>query len=395
MNCLCELGLDRVLGARAGREPDHTAALARWTGRKVSAVAVGKSFKRTDFRISQPGTPVWGGAWVRTWIVALAITSMLVPAALPRALAAQTSRTRARSTGRRPVAPQETIKNVFWQPNDLQQGSPAFFTAELVRPARRVTATLAGKTMTFFHTKNPRIWYALAGADLETQPGSYDLEITATLLNGRVAHSTKKVDVAAGTFGTGDVNVPENYVQPNEQEQKQIASDQKLKDRAFGHDTPRPEWSGNFVPTVSTKPTPSFGESRLLNEERTSTHHGTDYPVPEGTPVVATNSGTVVLATALYYEGNCVIIDHGLKLFTIYMHLKQIDVHEGDKVDKGQRLGLSGATGRVTGPHVHLGVRWNGANLDPVKLLALTLPQVGERPATHRGHAARRSHRRR
>jgi murein DD-endopeptidase MepM/ murein hydrolase activator NlpD len=256
-----------------------------------------------------------------------------------------------------------------------------------------VTATWIGKTIAFFRTDNPRIWYALAGADLETQPGSYDLAISATLVSGRVAHSTKKIDVGGGTFGTGEANVPENYVEPNAEEQRQIASDQKLKDRAFAHDTPRPEWSGNFGAPVSAKPTPSFGESRLLNEERTSTHRGTDYPVPEGTRVSAANSGTVVLATSLYYEGNCVVIDHGLRFFTIYMHLKQIDVHEGDTVTKGQRLGLSGATGRVTGPHLHFGVRWNGANLDPVKLLAMTLPTVHETSTSR--HAARRAKRRR
>jgi murein DD-endopeptidase MepM/ murein hydrolase activator NlpD len=290
----------------------------------------------------------------------------------------------------------DALKNVFWQPNDLLQGSPAFFTVELIRPARRVSATWIGKTISFFHTKDPRIWYALAGADLETQPGSYDLAISATLANGRVVHSTKKIDVGAGSFGTGDVNVPENYVEPNAEEQRQIAADQKLKDRAFAHDTPEPEWSGNFVPPVSVKPTPSFGESRLLNEERTSTHRGTDYPVPEGTPVLAANSGTVVLATSLYYEGNCVILDHGLRFFTIYMHLKQIDVHEGDRVEKGKRLGLSGATGRVTGPHVHLGVRWNGANLNPVKLLEMTLPTVHETsPERHVGRTTRRPTRRR
>jgi murein DD-endopeptidase MepM/ murein hydrolase activator NlpD len=296
---------------------------------------------------------------------------------------AQTSRRHTVTATRRAARPaaQDEIKNVFWQPNDLQQGSPAFFTVEFLHPARRVTSNWIGKTLSFFRTKDPRIWYALAGADLETQPGSYDMQISATLTNGRAVHSIKKIDVGAGTFGTGDVNVPENYVEPNAEEQKQIASDQRLKDRAFAHDTPQPEWSGNFVPPVSAKPTPSFGESRLLNEERASTHRGTDYPVPEGTPVLATNSGTVVLATSLYYEGNCVILDHGQRFFTIYMHLKQIDVHEGDHVEKAKRLGLSGATGRVTGPHVHLGVRWNGANLDPVKLLALTLPAVHESAA--------------
>jgi len=320
---------------------------------------------------------------MRTWLAALAAGAMLVNQAVP-AVSAQTARTRNRAAARRSAPSPEMVKNVFWQPNDLVQGSPAFFTVEFLRPARRVSATWTGRQLSFFHTRNLKIWYALAGADLETQPGSYDMEISATLTNGRAVRSVKKIDVGAGTFGTGTVDVPENYVQPNAEEQRQIAADQKLKDRAFGRATPQPEWSGNFAPPVSAKPTPSFGESRLLNEERTSTHRGTDYPTPEGTPITAANSGTVVLATSLYYEGNCVIVDHGQKLFTIYMHLKQIDVHDGDVVKKGQRLGLSGATGRVTGPHLHLGVRWNGANLDPVKLLALTLPAVPESAAASR-----------
>jgi len=315
---------------------------------------------------------------VRMWVAALAASVML--AGRSNIVPAQRTRvtTRAHTDTRRAASGTDQVKNIFWQPNELQQGSPAFFTVELLRPARRVSGTWIGKQLSFFHTKDTKVWYALAGADLETKPGSYDLAISATLTNGRLARAVKKMDVPAGTFGTGDVQVPENYVEPNAQEQQQIASDQKLKDRAFAHATPQPEWSGNFVAPVSAKPTPSFGESRLLNEERTSTHRGTDYPAPEGTPVLAANSGTVVLATSLYYEGNCVIMDHGQRFFTIYMHLKQIDVHERDSVKKGERLGLSGATGRVTGPHLHLGVRWNGANLDPVKLLALTLPTVHE-----------------
>jgi murein DD-endopeptidase MepM/ murein hydrolase activator NlpD len=98
-----------------------------------------------------------------------------------------------------------------------------------------------------------------------------------------------------------------------------------------------------------------------------------DCRAASGTPVHAANSGMVVLAAPLYYEGNCVVIDHGLGLFTISMHLSRIDVHEGERVVKGQRLGLSGATGRVTGPHLHWAVRWQGAYLDPAKLLRMTL----------------------
>ena len=90
----------------------------------------------------------------------------------------------------------------------------------------------------------------------------------------------------------------------------------------------------------------------------------------------AGNSGVVVLARSLYYEGNCVVIDHGLGLFTLSMHFSRIDVKEGQHVAAGALLGLSGNTGRVTGPHLHWAVRWQGAYLDPSKLLGLDLSAV-------------------
>jgi murein DD-endopeptidase MepM/ murein hydrolase activator NlpD len=287
------------------------------------------------------------------------------------------------------AAPSTAVKNVFWQPNQLQQGSDAFFTVEFERAPVRVSATWIGKTLSFFKTDNSKVWYALAGADLETQPGSYDLAITATLPGGRIARSTKPIDIAAANFLTGSVDVPENFVEPDAAGKKQIASDELAKAHAFAHLIPIPRWTGNFKPPVAAKSTPSFGESRILNEEKSSLHRGTDFPVNEGTPVEASNSGTVVLAKELFYEGNCIIIDHGQKFFTIYMHLSKINVAAGDKVAKGAHIGLSGATGRVTGPHLHMGVRWNGAYLDPVQLLALTLPPI---PANEHGEHARPGH---
>ena len=270
----------------------------------------------------------------------------------------------------------QEIKNVFWQPNELQQGSVAFITVELERVPRRLTGKLVGKNLAFFESDNPKIWYALAGADLETQPGTYDLTIAAVNSGNRVARSTKQVDINAATFGVGEANVPENFVEPDEASKRKIAADQILKNRAFSHLIITPQWSGDFVTPVQAKATKSFGMTRMFNEELTSTHRGTDFPINEGSPVVVSNSGTVVLASELFYEGNCVIVDHGQRFFTIYMHLSKIGVKVGDKLRKGERLGLSGQTGRVTGPHLHLGVRWNGAYLDPMKLLALTLPTL-------------------
>ena len=114
----------------------------------------------------------------------------------------------------------------------------------------------------------------------------------------------------------------------------------------------------------------------MFNGKLASIHKGADFHAPAGTAVHASNSGVVVLARPLYYEGNCVIIDHGMGLFTLSMHFSRIDVHEGQHVKAGDRLGLSGATGRVTGPHLHWAVRWEGAMLDPVKLLRLDLDAV-------------------
>ena len=290
-----------------------------------------------------------------------------------------------------PQSPAHGIKNVFCQPNELQQGSVAFITVELERVPRRVRGKWIGKDLAFFKSDNPKIWHALAGADLETQPGTYDLTVTAVMVGGRVVHSVKKVDIGAANFRSGAVDVPENFVEPDAASKKQIAADQVLKNRAFSHLIAAPQWSGDFVTPVKAKPTDSFGMTRVLNEELTSTHRGTDFPVNEGAPVVVSNSGTVVLAKELFYEGNCVIVDHGQRLFTIYMHLSKLEVKAGNKLGKGERLGLSGQTGRVTGPHLHMGVRWNGAYLDPTKLLGLTLPNLGpekRRAATRAGPAS-------
>jgi murein DD-endopeptidase MepM/ murein hydrolase activator NlpD len=99
-----------------------------------------------------------------------------------------------------------------------------------------------------------------------------------------------------------------------------------------------------------------------------------DYGVPSGTPVHAANRGTVILARPLYFEGSCVVIDHGRGLFSLYLHLSDFKVKEGDQVETGQLIGLSGGSGRATGPHLHLAIRWQGVYLDPALLLELKLP---------------------
>jgi murein DD-endopeptidase MepM/ murein hydrolase activator NlpD len=273
---------------------------------------------------------------------------------------------------------ESAIKNLFWQPNELQPGSVTFFTVEVNRDATKVSGQFLGKDLLFFHSGKARVWYSLAGVDVETTPGTYDLRIRAALPGGRVSRTVKPVEIGTVTFRTGEVNVHENFVKPDQASRREIAADQRLKERAFAHFIPTAQWSGDFTKPVEAPLTDSFGMTRIFNEELTSEHRGTDFPIKEGSPVMASNSGTVVLARELFYEGNCVVLDHGQHFFTIYMHLSKIQVREGQKVRKGQRLGLSGATGRVTGPHLHMGVRWEGSYVDPAKLLALTLPETNK-----------------
>jgi len=167
--------------------------------------------------------------------------------------------------------------------------------------------------------------------------------------------------------------VPPKFVSPDPEALKQIEADTKLKAAVFAASAATPLWTSSFRVPVTAAATDSFGTRRMFNGRLASVHRGMDFRAQMGTTIRAGNSGVVVLARPLYYEGNCVIIDHGLGLFTLSMHFSRIDVKEGQHVVAGDQLGLSGATGRVTGPHLHWAVRWQGAYLDPAKLLRLNL----------------------
>ncbi len=153
-----------------------------------------------------------------------------------------------------------------------------------------------------------------------------------------------------------------------------IERESALKKAAFAHHSPTPLWSGSFERPVASASTDSFGTRRTFNGTLASIHKGADFRAPLGTPVYAANDGVVLMAQPMFYEGNFVLLDHGQQFMSMYMHFSRIDVRVGDHVRKGQQLGLSGATGRVTGPHLHFATRWQGAYVDPIKLLNLRLP---------------------
>jgi len=260
-------------------------------------------------------------------------------------------------------------------PAVVEAGSP-----ELIRVDAPVAATLdgdwMGRKLQFFRGRGNQAWFALAGVDVEAAVGSSQLKITVLTAEGAHHDLTRTVEIHPAHYLTGKLTVSPKFVSPGPEELKQIEAESQLKAKIFAASAGEPLWTGSFRAPVGAQPTESFGTRRMFNGKLASTHKGMDFRAKMGTPVGAANSGVVVLARPLYYEGNCVIIDHGLGFFTLSMHFSRIDVKEGQRVVAGDQLGLSGATGRVTGPHLHWAVRWQGAYLDPAKLLRLDLSAV-------------------
>lgn len=265
------------------------------------------------------------------------------------------------------------ISSVAVQPQVLVNGSVCLLTVHVAGNPRAVSAKWMDRDLMF--TAGPRgTWYLLAGVAFETKPGTYDLSLEAVMDDGRTLHFTRPIAVQAAKYKTSRLTVPQEYVTPDPETLQRIEAEKEIKKKAFAHTAASPEWSGDFVAPVSNEISENYGTNRTLNGKLATVHRGTDFRAPMGTPVHASNSGEVVLARELYYEGNCVVIDHGLGFMTIYMHLSKFEVKEGDKVVTGQAIALSGGTGRATGPHLHMAVRWSGDYLDPLKLIALKLP---------------------
>jgi len=263
------------------------------------------------------------------------------------------------------------------KPTNLVNGAPVLFQAKPPVPLESLTGTWLGHQLTFNYDASTKTWFTLAGINLDTAPGKYRLELTATSTISKTPLTlTRTFAVIDGNYPKIQVklNVEGKFTEPNPEQQKQIEEASQVKKDYLTRVTPDREWSGQFAPPADAEISDVFGIQRVFNGKTQSTHNGLDFRVHTGTPVTAMNDGTVLLARFLYYEGNFVVIDHGQGLLTLYLHLSELKVKEGDPVKRGQVVGLSGGTGRATGPHLDVRVRWQGIYLDPARLLQLPLP---------------------
>ncbi|HEY2913781.1 MAG TPA: M23 family metallopeptidase [Candidatus Angelobacter sp.] len=261
-----------------------------------------------------------------------------------------------------------------WEPTKLVNGSPVLFRVTAPLQLAELNGNFLGQEFSFRPSKACHCWYAFAGVSLATKPGTYTLRVEGKGTGGKEPAMSYLVHVSVAHYPFSTIKVAPAFVEPPKEVQPQIQAADAAKKQAFSTSYLDPLWSGPFQRPAQTETSGVFGSARVYNGVKKSQHLGLDFRANTGTPVHATNAGTVILARALYFEGNCVMLDHGQGLVTVYMHLSEFKVKEGDKITAGQLIALSGGTGRSTGPHLHFAVRWRGEYLDPRTLLELHPP---------------------
>jgi murein DD-endopeptidase MepM/ murein hydrolase activator NlpD len=187
--------------------------------------------------------------------------------------------------------------------------------------------------------------------------------------DGRLEKRDAVIKVVAKKYPTTELKVEDKYVELSTANLARANRESKETEGIYAITTGEMLWDTPFTVPIPGGAGTNFGHRRVFNGEPRAPHAGADLRAKTGTPVHAANRGRVMLAKNLFFTGNTVILDHGLGIYSLYAHLSRIDVKPGDVVKNGQLVGLAGATGRVTGPHLHWGMRVQGARVDPFSLV--------------------------
>ncbi len=291
---------------------------------------------------------------------------------------AMVSRARAQS-------PADSIR-VRWFPEQPRQGSLVQLAVRL--PGSRAVKDVAGATVQgslggqplHFEPGADGTYRALGGIPVGSKQ-TIPLMLEVGYPNGDVDEPFLRVPVAVTEFAVERLRVPSQFTEPPDSALQVRIAAERERSRAVvnhAHDTRR-VWTGAFIMPVEGRVTSPFGKGREFNGRVQSRHYGTDLDGRIGTPVVAPNRGIVALTDDTYYGGQVVYLAHGNGLITGYMHLSEILVAPGDTLEQGQVIGRVGATGRVTGPHLHWLARYGAVLVDPMSLFEVEAEAFGQR----------------
>ena len=260
----------------------------------------------------------------------------------------------------------------------IRPGEVVVLTIDGPATAEQVTVRAFDRDWPAYRDAGSGTWRALVGIDLDAAIGAHDAIVSAGS-----ERATERLTVVRRAFPTRRLAVNPDLVHPPPDQLARVDREAKHLHDLWDHPAAQRLWTAPFVRPVPDEANSAFGTRSIYNGEARPPHTGADFLSPTGRPVKAPNAGRVVLAEPQYFSGNTVIIDHGLGLFSILAHLSEIDVTPGEMVTAGQIVGKVGATGRVTGPHLHWGVRLNNARVDPLSLLYVLGANADGRGAIH------------
>jgi murein DD-endopeptidase MepM/ murein hydrolase activator NlpD len=252
-------------------------------------------------------------------------------------------------------------------------------TRKLNQPISDLRVTFQGNDQPVFPHPIPSDsrYFALISIPYQATAGPAELKLRWSDAKG---HQVLAVPfkIVAGQFETDHLQVDPTRVKPSKKDQERALREQQEVNRIYATGGSARLWKGPFRFPLESDICSPFGNRRVFNGELRSYHNGIDFRALQGTPAMAANSGTVRLAKDLFYSGNAVIIDHGTGIFTIYAHLARFNVATSQQIGKGQVVGLTGDTGRVSGPHLHWGVKVNGVAVDPLQFVDVIASMVAK-----------------
>ena len=271
----------------------------------------------------------------------------------------------------RAIAPGEAIRIIVRCARPLAEIHATFLGEEVFLSSEDVSA---GTGSTRARSIVPEsVWSGWAAIPLDRKPGKERISVQGRTESGLETASSLEVRIRSKSFPEQKLTVEEKFVTPPPEVEARIESETKRLAAVYAMRRSASIPEVPFVRPVPGDPTGTFGSRRILNGKPRAPHPGLDLRAATGTLVRASGGGLVAVATDLYYSGSTVILDHGGGLFTIYAHLSEIQVKEGEMAQAGQVVGLSGATGRVTGPHLHWGAKIGDRAFDPTSLLSPAL----------------------
>jgi murein DD-endopeptidase MepM/ murein hydrolase activator NlpD len=254
-------------------------------------------------------------------------------------------------------------------PKLVKQGEVCPITISGPPSLKSIYVEFQGGKFPLAFDKQNGTYEGLIGIDMEARPGTYEMNVVATEGSGGIYLETFSLRVEEVDFGVQKLTLPSAMVDLDKKTLERVNKEEKKLNSLFGIFRDEKLWRGAFICPVEGEIITAFGLGRIINGRRRSPHTGVDLRADKGTPILACNNGIVVLVEELFFAGKSVILDHGLGFYSMYFHLSESLVKEGNRVDKGAVLGKVGSTGRSTGSHLHWGIRMNGARVDPLSLL--------------------------